>query len=111
MEEGDHLIEGIGDDFIPGIVDENLIDDIVLIHDYDAINMSKKLAKELGLGIGISSGANFLASVLMDSDDLTVSTVFPDDNKKYITTKLSEEIDESPELLSNKVKLIGFEVI
>ena len=111
MEEGDHLIEGIGDDFIPGIVDEDLIDDIVLIHDYDAINMSKKLAKELGLGIGISSGANFLASVLMDSDDLNIATVFPDDNKKYITTKLSEEIDDDPELLSNKVKLLGFEVI
>ena len=111
MEEGDHLIEGIGDDFIPGIVDENLIDDIVLIHDCDAINMSKILAKELGLGIGISSGANFLASVIMDSDDLTIATVFPDDNKKYITTKLSEEIDDNPELISNKIKLLDFEVI
>ena len=111
MEEGDHLIEGIGDDFIPGIVDEDLIDDIVLIHDCDAINMSKRLAKELGLGIGISSGANFLASVLMDDDDLTVATVFPDDNKKYITTKLSEEIDDDPKLISNKIKLLGFEVI
>ena len=111
MEEGSHMIEGIGDDFIPGIVDEDLIDDIVLIHDYDAINMSKKLAQELGLGVGISSGANFLASVIMDNDDLKIATVFPDDNKKYITTKLSEPIDEDPELLSNKVKFIGFEVI
>ena len=111
MEEGSHMIEGIGDDFIPGIVDEELIDDIVLIHDYDAINMSKKLAQELGLGVGISSGANFLASVIMDNDDLKIATVFPDDNKKYITTKLSEPIDEDPELLSNKVKFIGFEVI
>ena len=111
MEEGDHLIEGIGDDFIPGIVDEDLIDDIVLIHDCDAINMSKRLAKEFGLGIGISSGANFLASVLMDRDDLKIATVFPDDNKKYITTKLSEEIDDDPKLISNSIKLISFEVI
>ena len=111
MEEGDHLIEGIGDDFIPGIVDEDLIDDIVLIHDCDAINMSKRLAKEFGLGIGISSGANFLASVLMDSDDLKIATVFPDDNKKYITTKLSEEIDDDPKLISNSIKLLSFEVI
>ena len=111
MEEGDHLIEGIGDDFIPGIVDEDLIDDIVLIHDCDAINMSKRLAKEFGLGIGISSGANFLASVLMDNDDLKIATVFPDDNKKYITTKLSEEIDENPKLISNNIKLLSFEVI
>ncbi len=111
MEEGSHMIEGIGDDFIPGIVDEDLIDDIVLIHDCDAINMSKRIAKEFGLGIGISSGANFLASVIMDNDDLKIATVFPDDNKKYITTKLSEEVDDNPELISNQIMLIGFEVI
>ena len=111
MEEGSHMIEGIGDDFIPGIVDEDLIDDIVLIHDCDAINMSKRIANEFGLGIGISGGANFLASVIMDSDEYKIATVFPDDNKKYITTRLSEKIDENPDLISNKIKLIGFEVI
>ena len=111
MEEGSHMIEGIGDDFIPGIVEEDLIDDIVLIHDCDAINMSKIIAKEFGLGIGISSGANFLASVLMDCDELKIATVFPDDNKKYISTKLSEKIDDNEDLISNKIKLIDFEVI
>ena len=111
MEEGSHMIEGIGDDFIPGIVNEDIIDDIVLIDDCDAINMSKRIAKEFGLGIGISSGANFLASVLMDSDDLTVATVFADDNKKYITTKLSEIQDENPKLISNNIRLIDFEVL
>ncbi len=111
MEEGSHMIEGIGDDFIPGIVEQDLIDDIVLIHDCDAINMSKRISKEFGLGIGISSGANFLASVLMDNDDLKIATVFADDNKKYITTKLSDEIDTNPELISNHIKLLGFEVI
>ena len=111
MEEGSHMIEGIGDDFIPGIVEQDVIDDIVLIHDCDAINMSKRIAREFGLGIGISSGANFLASVIMDSDDLTIATVFADDNKKYITTKLSEKIDDDPELISNQIKLLGFEVI
>ena len=111
MDEGSHMIEGIGDDFIPGIVEEDLIDDIVLIHDCDAINMSKIIAKEFGLGIGISSGANFLASVLMDCDELKIATVFPDDNKKYITTKLSEKIDDTDDLLSNKIKLVDFEVI
>lgn len=111
MEEGSHMIEGIGDDFIPGIIEQDLIDDIVLIDDCDAINMSKIIAKEFGLGIGISSGANFLASVLMDSEDLTIATVFADDNKKYITTKLSEELDDNPKLISNNIKLLGFEVI
>ena len=111
MQEGSHMIEGIGDEFIPGIVDSEIIDDIVLIDDVDAINMAKRIAKEFGLGIGISSGANFLASVLMDNDDLNIATVFPDDNKKYITTKLSEDVDENPELKSNKIKLLDFEVI
>ena len=111
MDEGTHLIEGIGDDFIPGIVDEELIDEIVLIDDVDAINMSKRMAKEFVLGVGISSGANFLASVIMDNDNLNIATVFPDDNKKYITTKLSENIDDNPELISNKIKLLDFEVI
>ena len=111
MEEGSHMIEGIGDDFIPGIIEQDLIDDIVLIDDCDAINMSKRIAKEFGLGIGISSGANFLAGVLMNSDDLVMATVFPDDNKKYITTRLSEEIDDNPELISNRIRLIDFEVI
>ena len=111
MEEGSHMIEGIGDDFIPGIVEQDLIDDIVLIHDCDAINMAKRIANEFGLAIGISSGANFLASVIMDNDNLNIATVFSDDNKKYITTKLSEKIDENPELISNNIKLIGFEVI
>ncbi len=111
MEEGSHMIEGIGDDFIPGIVNQDLIDDIVLIDDCDAINMSKRIAQEFGLGIGISSGANFLASVLVNNDELKIATVFPDDNKKYITTRLSEKIDENPELISNKIKLIDFEVV
>lgn len=111
MVEGSHMIEGIGDDFIPKIVDKDLIDDIILINDFDAINMSKRIAKKFGLGIGISGGANFLASVSMNRPDLNIATVFPDDNKKYITTKLSEEIDDNPDLLSNQIKLIDFEVI
>lgn len=46
-----HKIEGIGDDFIPEIVDKTLIDDVYLINDEDAINMSRKISKELGIGV------------------------------------------------------------
>jgi len=46
-----HKIEGIGDDFIPELIDKNLIDDVYLINDEDAINMSRKMSKELGLGV------------------------------------------------------------
>ena len=106
---GDHKIEGIGDEFIPKLVDFNLIDQVISINDLDAINMSRILASELGLGVGISSGANFLASVL--SGEKSVVTVFPDDLKKYLSTDLSKDIDNNKELLSNKIELLGFEVV
>ena len=106
---GDHKIEGIGDEFIPKLVDFNLIDKVISINDLDAINMSRILASKLGLGVGISSGANFLASVL--SGGKSVVTVFPDDLKKYLSTDLSKDIDNNKELLSNKIELLGFEVV
>lgn len=106
---GNHKIEGIGDDFIPQIVDKNYIDDIVVIDDEDAINMSRLLAKKLGLGVGISSGANFLASVLSSGNN--VATVFADDFKKYLTTDLIKEINKDPKLLSNQIELLDMEVI
>ena len=103
---GTHKIEGIGDDFIPSIVDLSILSKIITIDDKDAINMSKKLSRELGLGVGISSGANFLAAVLLNENG-NIVTVFPDDNKKYISTELSGEIDLSDELISNKIELIS----
>ena len=106
---GNHKIEGIGDEFIPKLVDFNLIDKVISINDLDAINMSRILASELGLGVGISSGANFLASVL--SGGKSVVTVFPDDLKKYLSTDLSKDIDNNKEFLSNKIELLGFEVV
>lgn len=48
---GSHKIEGIGDEFVPDLLDKSFIDDIILINDNDAINMSRRLAKELGIGV------------------------------------------------------------
>lgn len=48
---GHHKIEGIGDDFVPELFDRKAVDDIILINDDDAINMSRRLSKELGLGV------------------------------------------------------------
>lgn len=109
-----HKIEGIGDDFVPDLVDKSAIDDIILVNDDDAINMARRLSKELGLGVGISSGANLIASVLANKRknyDGAVVTVFADDNKKYLSTELSEEIDNNTNYESNKIRLIGYEVI
>ena len=106
-----HKIEGIGDDFIPELVDKKVIDEIILVNDEDAINMSRLLAKKLGLGVGISSGANFIASVLMnDKLEKPVITVFADDNKKYLSTELSKDLDENLEFISNKIILKSFNI-
>ena len=107
-----HKIEGIGDDFIPSIVDLDLIKDVILVNDLDAINMSKKLSKELGIGVGISSGANMIGSILLkEMGYRNVITVFPDDNKKYLSTDLGKGVDNSKKLLSNGIKCIGYEVL
>lgn len=107
-----HKIEGIGDDFIPKIVDKNAIDDIYLIDDEDAINMSKKLSKDLGIGVGISSGANMLAAIMLKEQvENNVVTVFADDNKKYLSTDLSKSINNDEKLLSNKIELISFSFV
>lgn len=109
---GQHKIEGIGDDFVPELVDKGKIDKIILINDDDAINMSRKISKELGIGVGISSGANFLGSILLANDIKdAVVTVFPDDNKKYLSTELLNDIDYNQTFLSNKIELINYEIL
>lgn len=110
---GEHKIEGIGDEFVPKIIerDRDIIDDIILINDEDAINMSRKLARDLGLGVGISSGANLIASILLKGDKKKMVTVFADDSKKYLSTDLSKEIRDDEWMVSNNVELVGFEYI
>lgn len=106
-----HKIEGIGDDFVPDLVDREAIDDIILVNDDDAINMSRKLARELGLGVGISSGANLIGSILLNEKiDKPIVTVFADDNKKYLSTDLSKDIDKNESFISNQIKLKSYEV-
>jgi cysteine synthase A len=109
ITNGKHRIEGIGDDFIPSIVDKNIIDKIITINDEDAINMSRILAKNYGLGIGISSGANLLASIVTANNNDNVVTIFPDDFKKYLSTDLTKEINKNSNLISNQIKIISIE--
>ena len=107
-----HKIEGIGDDFVPDLIDKTKIDKIILVNDDDAINMAKKLARNLGLGVGISSGANLIGSILLNEElKNPVVTVFADDNKKYLSTDLSKEMDDNIDFISNKIKLIDYEKV
>lgn len=111
---GLHRIQGISDEFIPSILKLENLDPVVSVHDGDAILMAQKLAAGVGLGVGISSGANFLgALMLLDElgDEAVVTTVFPDDNKKYLTTDLLREERAQSDYLTPEVEFLGYEAL
>lgn len=86
-----HQIAGIGDGFIPDLVDMNLVDQVVKVNSGDAIKMAKRFVREMGLPVGISSGANYLAAVAVAKrlgKGKTVVTVLPDRMERYFSTPL-----------------------
>ncbi|HJW30567.1 MAG TPA: cysteine synthase family protein, partial [Saprospiraceae bacterium] len=108
---GKHRIQGISDEFIPPIVHLDELDEVVSVDDGDAIIMAQKLAADLGLAVGISSGANFLGALKVQEKlgkDKIVVTVFPDSNKKYLSTDLLKEEPVKPGFLSTDVELLHF---
>lgn len=108
---GKHRIQGISDEFIPPIVDLEYLDEVVGVDDGDAIIMAQKLARQLGLGVGISSGANFIGALKLLNEmgeDAVVATVLPDDNKKYLSTDLLKDEHIRDDFLSRDVELLGF---
>ena len=109
ISTGSHKIEGIGDDFIPKIVDKSLIDEVIEIDDEDAINMSRILSRKFGLGVGISSGANLLAAAISGNDGDNIVTVFADDSKKYLSTDLRKKINKNNNLISNNIEILSIE--
>ena len=82
-----------------------------LLKDEDAINTSKILAKKFGLGVGISSGANLLASIITANNNDNVVTIFPDDSKKYLSTDLTKKINTDKSLISNQIEILSIENI
>lgn len=107
---GKHRIQGISDEFIPPIVNLNSLDQVVSVDDGDSILMAQKLANELGLGVGISSGANFLGALQIQNElspDAVVVTIFSDDNKKYLSTDLLRQEPVKDGFLSPDIKLLG----
>ena len=90
-EPGLHQIQGIGDGFIPEILDTKIITDIVEVSDDDAINTARELARVQGLLVGTSSGANVWAAKLMAEKygkDSIIATVLPDRAERYFSTAL-----------------------
>ena len=95
-----HKLQGLSDEILPSLYNGEVVDRVIQITDNDAIAMSQKLCKCLSLGVGISSGANFLGCVLVGDNSVTL---FPDDNKKYLSTDLSIPIETE---LVNSIELL-----
>ena len=111
---GHHRIQGISDEFIPDILTLTSLDPVISISDGDSILMAQKIARAFGLGVGISSGCNFLAALTAQQQlgaDSVVATIFCDDNKKYISTNLFAEEPIRPDYLAPEVELLDFSVI
>ena len=109
---GRHRIQGISDEFIPRILDLSSLAPVVDACDGDAILMAQQLARRLGLGVGISSGANFVGAVKVQATlgkGAVVATVFPDDNKKYLSTGLLKEEPVREDYLTPRIRLLGYE--
>jgi cysteine synthase A len=109
-KDGEHRIEGIGDSFIPNIVDLQALSPILRVKDSDAINIARQINK-LGLSVGISSGANVFGAILKASgieDGSNVATILCDDNKKYLTTDLCSNTEEAA---SRDIKILDFELL
>jgi cysteine synthase A len=111
FKSGSHRIQGISDEFIPQIVELDKLDKIISVSDGDSILMAQKLAKKLGLAVGISSGANLLGAIQAQEklgENSVVVTVFSDSNKKYLSTDLLKEEPVRPGYISSEVELLEY---
>ena len=111
---GSHRIQGISDEFIPSIVKLNELDKVIKVSDGDSIIMAQQLAKQLGLAVGISSGANLVGAIRLQNEmgaGANVVTVFSDSNKKYLSTDLMKEEPVKDHYISKDIELIDYRSI
>jgi cysteine synthase A len=88
-EPGLHQIQGIGDGFVPDVLDVSLVDDVVEVSDDEAIDTTRQLSKDFGMLVGISSGANvWAARKLAQTYGGNITTVLPDRAERYFSTAL-----------------------
>ena len=88
-EPGLHQIQGIGDGFVPDVLDVSLVNEVIEVTDEDAIETTRQLGRDYGLLVGISSGANvWAARQLARKMDGNIATVLPDRAERYFSTSL-----------------------
>ncbi len=88
-EPGLHQIQGIGDGFIPPILDVSLVDEVIEVSDEDAVETTRRLGRDFGLLVGISAGANvWAARQLAEKVPGNITTVLPDRAERYFSTAL-----------------------
>jgi len=88
QEPGLHQIQGIGDGFIPAVLDVKMVDMVFTVTDEEAIETTRQLSKEEGLLVGTSSGANVFAALHVDNGRNRVVTVLSDRAERYFSTAL-----------------------
>lgn len=88
-EPGLHQIQGIGDGFIPAVLDTSIVDEVIEVTDEDAIEVTRQIGRDLGLLVGISSGANvWAARQLAARVGGNIATILPDRAERYFSTAL-----------------------
>ncbi len=92
---GPHRIQGLGANFVPGNYHENTVDGVIAIPGDDAVAMSVKLAKEEGIFVGISSGANVLAAINKAHEEpaARIVAILPDGGDRYMSLGIYERYD------------------
>lgn len=88
-KKGSHKIQGIGAGFIPEILDQKVIDEIITVTDEEAYSAGRQLAKKYGLLVGISSGAAYSAAekAAKENPDKNIVVIFPDSGSRYLSTE------------------------
>ena len=111
---GSHRIQGISDEFIPAIVRLDKLDEVIQANDGDAIIMAQKLSRQLGLAVGISSGANVIGAIKLKEQmgaDAVVVTLLCDSNKKYLSTDLTRADPVRPNYVSTNTEFTNYRPI